>query len=205
MALFLKQSTILLFSAALLCPLAAAADDDGIDIDIGVKTMVFFYNDVEGIRLSVDHGWSIGGEAIVWFPGGLGVGAEIEYYTMSEDFTPFAGIDVEADYSQMPICLNGYYRFGQDGLLKPYVGGGLAFVRTEVSAATTAFGMTVSVDLADSFTGWSAFAGMDIGDYFYCEMQWLQVDVDLGIDFAAISETDHSDASGLTLWVGVRF
>ncbi len=201
----LGSSSILLLLVVFLTVPAFASDGETFDLDVGIKTVVFFYNDVEGVRLSVDHGWSLGGELIMWFPAGFGIGAEIEYYTMSEDFSLMPGIDVSADYSQMPICINGYYRFNRGGSgLVPFVGGGIAFVRTEVATSTNAFGMTIDLSLSDTFTGWTAFAGLEVG-HFYVEAQWLQVGSDLGIDPGMLGDNDHSEASGLSFWVGARF
>jgi hypothetical protein len=182
-----------------------AADKDSIDIDVGIKTVVFFYNDVEGVRLSVDHGWSLGGEVILWFPAGFGIGAEIEYYAMSEDFSIMQGVDVSADYSQMPLCINGYYRFNRGAWgLRPFVGGGIAFVKTDVSTSTNIFGTTVNLDFSDTFTGWTAFGGLELG-HLYLEAQWLQVSSDLGIDPSLLGDNNHTEASGISFWVGARF
>ena len=197
-------SSMLMLLLVLLSNPVFATDGETFDFDVGIKTVVFFYNDVEGVRLSVDHGWSLGGEVIVWFPAGFGIGAELEYYTMSEEFSLMPGVDVAADYSQMPICLNGYYRFKRGGGLVPFVGGGIAFVKTEVATSTNAFGMTIDLSLSDTFPGWTAFAGLEWG-HFYLEAQWLQVGSDLGIDPGLLGDNDHSEASGLSFWLGARF
>jgi len=182
---------------------AVAQRDGDLELDFGIKTVVFFYNEVEGIRLSVERGWSLGGEIILWFPQGFGVGAEIEYYTEGEDIDVLPGVEITADYSMMPINLNAYYRFNNSGRgMVPYLGAGLSFVHARASTTTTIVGFDVDFSISDNFTGFNIFGGMEFG-YFYIEAQWLFLDVDLGI--ADMIPTEHSEAGGLSFWVGLRF
>jgi len=195
----------LLFMTGILAWSAQAEEDEGgIEIEPGIKTVVFFYNSAEGVRLSVESGWSLGGELILWFEQGFGIGAEIEYYAMSETLHPLPGVEVAADYSQMPICINGYYRFKWGDDLVPFFGGGIAFVRSSASTSTSAFGNTIDFDFSDTFIGMTVFAGLQYYG-FYVEAQWLQVDADLGINPGILAAGGHSEASGLSVWVGWRF
>ena len=180
-----------------------AAQDGAFDIDVGIKTAIFFYNQEEGVKLTVEHGWSLGGEVILWFANGFGVGGEIEYYTMSESLDIFPGVEIDAAFSQMPICINAYYRFDSGGTMVPFIGGGLAFVNNKVSTSSSIAGMDLDVSLEDTFTGFTFFGGLQFGR-FYIEAQWLQVDADLGVE-QYLGDIGHSEASGLSFWAGIRF
>jgi opacity protein-like surface antigen len=185
--------------------MAFADDEKGYDIDLGIKTVVFFYNDEQGVRFQGVDGWSFGGELILWLPQGFGLGAELEYYTMTEDIDVYPGVSAEIKYVQYPININAYYRFlncGCGGLV-PYIGGGLSFVNAKVSASTAVAGMDFSFDVSDTFTGFTIFAGANWGRFFF-EAQWLQVDANLGIE-GMLGDSGHSEASGLSLWLGFRF
>lgn len=202
----LKKQSLIILATALVFTVAPALaqDDDKFDIDIGFKTVVFFYNATEGVRIQGVDGWSLAGEVIFWFPQGFGLGAELEYYTVSEDIDVFPGVTADVSFSQMPFNINAYYRFKDvDWVGTPFIGAGICFIRHEASASADIGGIPLNVSIDDTTTGFTVFGGIEFGR-FLLEMQWMQVDVDLGIE-QYVGETGHEDASGLSLWLGIRF
>ena len=186
---------------------AMAQDDDGIDFDFSGKFGWHFLQSDPYTSL-VDNNWIAGGDVIIWFPQGFGVGADIKFSYKETDAADIDDYDIDFEWFQMPISLNAYYKFPVNSdSVKPYVGGGLTIVYTDVTATyLAATSNEVSAD--DTNAGFNFIAGIEFGDMFFFEGQYIWSEATFeGIPELTNPEDDEDgvNVGGFNFTFGVRF
>ena len=105
--------------------------------------------DFPGINISFDPGYNVGG-ALGYDMGRFRVEGEIRYSSVDIDAVNGTPPPTSADLSALTFMANGYYDHEmRNSSLTPYLGLGLGFVDSEVSAA--GFGSTSETDFAYQF------------------------------------------------------
>ena len=182
-----------------------AQDDDGIDFDFSGKFGWHFLQ-TDPYTSLVDNNWIAGGDVIVWFPQGFGVGADIKFSTKDSEAADIDDYDMDFEWFQMPISFNAYYRFPVDSdSIRPYVGGGLTIVYTDVTA-TYYDGGTTEVEADDTNAGFNFIAGIEFGDMFFFEGQYIWAESEFeGIPESFDDDGEGINVGGFNLTFGIRF
>jgi outer membrane protein W len=180
-----------------------AQDDESITFRFGGK---FGWHFLQSKPLSdlVDNNWIAGGDFTVWFPTGLGVGVDVKFSTKDQDAADIPDYDIDFKWTQVPICLNAYYKLpvASDSEVIPYIGGGLAIVYTDVTATENG----VDTDSNDTSAGVNFIGGVEIAKRFFVEGQYIWSESTFEeIPLLKADDEDKINVGGFNLTFGVRF
>lgn len=196
-----KYTILTVLAAALLCVPGAYAQDDAVKFNFDIRAGWFIFQD-EPLSDSVENNWSVGGDIIAWF-GDFGIGAGIEYLTKSEDDVLIDGVNVEIEYTQIPLNVNAYYMLPFEGEeTSVYITGGFSAVLTDITSSAIVLGIPLSLSTDEMAYGFNGGVGIQFG-MFFVEGRYLWAEADF--DFAGITLADDVNVGGFSGWVGVRF
>lgn len=185
--------------AALLIFAGAANAQDDMKVSLGLKAGWNFFQD-EPLTDFIEDNWIVGGDVILWFDNGFGIGAEILYLDAESDPVTHGGAEVVTEFNMIPISANAYYTFPMDDMdLKTYVTGGVTYVLTDLSTEAAAAG--ISFDSDENAFGFNVGLGIQYMNFF-AEGKYLFAEPELQ---HAAAGTQDMPVSGFSIFGGVRF
>lgn len=191
---------VALFGLTLFASPALAADDD-FTFNFGGKVGWLFLQD-EPLSDIVENNWLVGADLTVWMNNGLGFGVDAKFSMKDEDNEDLEDYNFDFEWTQVPVNINAYYRFVEDGQeFVPYVGGGFSMVWTDMTV-TVGNVETAQDEFAYGFNG---ILGVSYGNFFV-EGQYIWAETDAYEDIAPlIGAEEDINVGGFNVAIGYRF